>query len=474
MKHLLSLILLFSLLPATFAQDMASLRAKADSLYDAQVYHKATKAYDAFIAHDSSQAETFHRRGTCFLKDGLYVVAEKDFRRAIHLDSSYASPHYNLAEILLRREDLQGGLAHFRRFSQLEPTDPDGYMRMGILYAQLNQPDSLFRCIEQSYALDSSDWRVLQNAAGGYYAFDEYEKAAQMAARGLALYPEKTEFYSLAGDIYKALGQYDKAVACFDQAIEQFPNDSRWHNEKSSFQLLANTRQEVLVDGSLSSKRFLDIYSENTPQLDKWSQDEAHPYYFETLKKHFDNAPETLGLDEFFMLYYGSKLHDFKGGEKAGEQFKDELAGDDYAKDLETIRDFAASNPFDPELYYYEAVCHYELKDYEGFGKALGKYYGFMLGMMYTGDGELFESAYIVANVRDEYLIMDLLGLHVTEQSLSSHNGHHYDILKGSSAEEEMPREVHFNIDKHFESLGDLFGGDLGKGKKKKKKRKKK
>ena len=475
MKNLLALILLLAFLSPAFSQDLTTLLATADSLYEALAYPQAIKAYDAFLAHDSSQAEAFHHRGTCFLNEGMHAVAAKDFRQAIRLDPSYPNPHYNLAEVLEHQQDLPGALQHFKRFSELEPTDPDGFMRMGFLYAQAEQPDSLFWCIERAYEIDSSEWRILLSGAGGYFSFGELEKAEKMAVRGQALHPEREEFYSLLADIYKEMDQYDKVVASFEKAINQFPAESRWHNEKASTQLLANTKPAVLVDGKRSSKRFLNIFSENTPQLDKWSQDPAHLYHFNTLKNRFETAAETMSLDEYFMLYYGKSLQDgYSSFNFISKTLKEEITGEDYKKDLETVLAFQKDDPYNPELYYFEAVCHYELKDLPAFGRAIGHYYGFMLGMLYTGDGEMFESAYIVINPHDEYLIMDLLGLDVMAQSLLNHNGHTYDTLKGASEDGEMPAEIYFNIDKHFASLSNMFGGDSNKGKKKKKKRRKK
>jgi tetratricopeptide (TPR) repeat protein len=89
---------------SAFSQDRTALKEYADSLYMVDKYEMARKAYDAFIAHDSSNAQAFHRRGTSYLEADMLALAERDLRKATELDSLYANSYYNLGLIQNRQD----------------------------------------------------------------------------------------------------------------------------------------------------------------------------------------------------------------------------------------------------------------------------------------------------------------------------------------------------------------------------------
>lgn len=462
---LLALIFAFS---TAFSQDRTALKEYADSLYMADKYEMARKAYDAFIAHDSSNAEAFHRRGTSYLEAEMLALAERDLRKATELDSLYANSYYNLGLIHNRQDKFKEGLPYFLKFIELKPEDPDGYANAAVTYVYLDQPDSFDIYFQLAYKLDSANLSLLQVGASNYAYFEKYEQAAIYGEQGIALHPEDEELYSTLIDIYSEEDKYAKTLEIAEKARKQFPTDINWANEVALYRILNNTNPELLTSEEGKAEKFSHISSSKTTELNAWVNDSEGKYYYPSLLERFKNTPEKMGFDDYFMLYYGESEQDGYspyGASLEARTYREWMDTNDYEEALEKVNKALEDYPTSIDLNYYAASCYAELGELENFELAIQHYYGFALGILYTGDGLSFETALIVTATHDEYTIMDLIDLDVAGQSLVNHDGHVFDILTSGSDDE--VRKIHFNIDKPFATLGEMFGG-----KKKKKKRK--
>lgn len=68
------------------------------------------------------------------------------------------------------------------------------------------------------------------------------------------------------------------------------------------------------------------------------------------------------------------------------------------------------------------------------------------------GDGKSPQTAYQATSVREEYLVMERLGLQVRGQALMHDRGHHYDMLRGAPAKQPggPEQQVYFDISSFF------------------------
>ena len=72
---------------------------------------------------------------------------------------------------------------------------------------------------------------------------------------------------------------------------------------------------------------------------------------------------------------------------------------------------------------------------------------GIIDAILSSGDGHTPQTAYQVLAIREEYLLLDQLGLKPTGQALIKKNGHAYDRISAVRLSGDAPQDVFFNID---------------------------
>jgi hypothetical protein len=76
-----------------------------------------------------------------------------------------------------------------------------------------------------------------------------------------------------------------------------------------------------------------------------------------------------------------------------------------------------------------------------------------------SGDGRGFDTAFVVIDTREEYAVVEALGLRPTQQALMEGRGSKFDVLTVSHPETGQTAQMFFNIDLVF---GRGIGSELG------------
>jgi hypothetical protein len=79
---------------------------------------------------------------------------------------------------------------------------------------------------------------------------------------------------------------------------------------------------------------------------------------------------------------------------------------------------------------------------------------GLVDSIIRSGDGKSTEKAWVVINVHEEYVILRVLGLRPSEQSLLNKDGHAYDEMKVKNVEDGIEQTFYFNVDISMKHLG--------------------
>ncbi len=449
MKILPTLLPFLLALTLSWAQNPQALQQQADSLYEARSFEKALPAYADFLAQDSSSAEAYHRYGTCYLQLGQPLLAEKQLIKALGLNSAYAKSYYNLGLIRVKKEQYEEGLRFFKAFYQLEPQDPEGVYNIAFAYASLMQADSFDVYFQLGLALDQDMLYPYENGPDTYLFFGETAKAEALIEKGIARFPDQASMYEKAIFIYTQQDKMTQVLETYQRAKAQFPEELKWYHGVAISRVQANTAPEACITSANEAKRFRFI---SVPYLDQMSsslRDKKGLYFYPDLKKKWIKNPQKLALDEYFMLYYGHSQEaafDPAGASEAVSfaQFQDFFEGGLYEEALLALEEAMESAPFESSLHYWKASCLANMKAYDRFEMAIQHYYGLALGILHTGDGTSFETAYIVTYHSDKNTIMSLLGLEPSDIMEVEHEGQAFEIL--IDQEEEAERKVCFRV----------------------------
>jgi tetratricopeptide (TPR) repeat protein len=309
-------------------------------------------------------------------------------------------------------------------------------------------------------AINDAEFVLMQDSANlraiiilswsNYYLFD-YEKSFFYAEKGKLIDDTNLDFYSLIGLSLFYTKKYPEAISEFEKAIDLQPDKMDFYDYKIQSVLLKNTSTSILTDNLL----FKEINQKRITQLDEWVIDEKNKYYFPFLLNKFTNDNSLLGIDEYFMLYYGQVLQEgyepyLKSDLK--KMIRDEFSIGKYEETIKIASEILENDPFLIDAYQYIAYSYLYLKDYENYQKFMLPYHGFMSGIMATGIGDSTENAYIIASVTDEYSLLYFMGLFSSSQVLVEENGSYYDVLSAQDYYSNN-QEIYFNIDKPFSSF---------------------
>lgn len=329
---------------------------------------------------------------------------------------------------------------------------------------------TLFQYLD-AYAGREEDPRLNYKIASLYLRDDAYEKALPYALKAQELWPQNDEVHYVVARLYTYTKKNAFAIEALRKAIAIQP-------EKVYFmllnlnRLLLNTKAGVLNE----YREFNHITCKSIPEIEAWATDSTHPYYTPKLWEKFHADWSLLGLDEFFMLYFGQSVmpgyNPYLSNSEVTKELRELYKNDQHEAVVALGTKLFAQHPLDFNVNWYTAMSHYKLKQYVPYEKHMGLYRSLLLAITASGDGTKPETAYIIMRVSDEYEVLDFFGYQSSGQALIHHEGSSFDKLSGVDTETGENVEVYFNVDKPFNSLTKMFDGvDLDKKKSKKKKK---
>lgn len=215
----------------------------------------------AEVTTTNLEAYQHYFQGEQLLNHLSLAEAEKEFRQAIALDSTFGLAYYRLAytigwtlanehvatpylekaaqlidripgreRYLVRMEQArykEGFAAAFviaREMEQRYPNDKEAMFQIGDYAYHSNDFKTAVHYLERVFAIDSTSERVLLHLADLYGRIGEGEKLLRIALRSVATRPTAAS-YAMLGKAYMNLGQFEAALKPMQVAQELYPAD---------------------------------------------------------------------------------------------------------------------------------------------------------------------------------------------------------------------------------------------------------
>lgn len=129
------------------------------------------------------------------------------------------------------------------------------------------------------------------------------------------------------------------------------------------------------------------------------------------------------------------------------------LNAKDYKKAIEDADAVLAGAFVNMNAHFVEYVAYRELQNpvLSDFHKSV--FSGLLKSLTDSGDGKTEETAYVVISVDEEYVLLNVLGLHADKQDVEHDGGHSYDLLEAVDPQTHEPVKLYFNVDipfKHY------------------------
>ncbi|MFI4889467.1 MAG: tetratricopeptide repeat protein [Steroidobacterales bacterium] len=188
------------------------------------LWTEAASAYEAAIARQHDDAETYNLLGNCHRRRGAAGPAAAAYRRALELQPDSADAMSNLGSLLRERGDTDAALALLRGAVALRPAVSAYAVNLGITLCQRHEfaeAEAVLRAVAER---DPHDAEAAFNLAVALRGSGSLRAAADQHRRAIAIRPDYTDALINLGNVCKELGEYTQAAAAYDGALGTRPN----------------------------------------------------------------------------------------------------------------------------------------------------------------------------------------------------------------------------------------------------------
>jgi len=194
---------------------------------------KAVDYYKKALEIDSSYASAYSGLADCYAVDaggllGIGIEESKEktrtyARKALELDPSLTEPHSALAQLLwLHDWDLVGADREFRRALELNPNDATSLRRYAWVLPVMNKPDESIQRINQAMKLDPLSLITNMDMGALLYTTRNYEAAIEQCLKTLEMDPDNDYSRHWLAMSYRITGMNQKAISAWEK------NEDNW------------------------------------------------------------------------------------------------------------------------------------------------------------------------------------------------------------------------------------------------------
>jgi hypothetical protein len=180
------------------------------------------------------------------------------------------------------------------------------------------------------------------------------------------------------------------------------------------------------------------------------------PFYYNRIFERYTKNDTTLTMYEYWYLYYGYSFQEqyspyswnaYDDSLKYYFNLK-EISTSDFENMKALTRKIINDDPFNTRVMYLQSFACYNLKDTVESKKWIKKYNSIIETILSSGDGKTEESAMAVIYIRDEYEVLNALGLHFNgQQSLTQSKCDYLQVDKNDY----NLNGLYFNVNRLFE-----------------------
>ena len=200
--------------------DERATRQLASLLLDADRGSEAVALLEP-LAKRATSPEWSTMLGEAYTKMRDLPAAETACRAAVALQSDNPAARKCLGEALMLQEKYEGALEQYLRLSELEPTDPQHFLRLAMIYRRLGQLDKAEECLLRAKQDAPGSLEVIYNEALTYRAQGRFEDAIRVLSDAVAA-AKGTERPSTMAILYEQLGALFREVENYPAALETF------------------------------------------------------------------------------------------------------------------------------------------------------------------------------------------------------------------------------------------------------------
>lgn len=205
-------------------------------------------------------------QGKYYFNGGAYDLekAVKWYKAAAFVDDKSWIAHYQLARIYFIKNDLKTALAEIDKALAVDPKNKRAYYVRGLVDGYAKNYKASQDDFQKYVDYYQKEWAGYNDLAWAYYQDKEYQKAVDIALKGLEVAPDNPWLLNGLGVSYDALGEKEKGKAVLDK-VATLAKDMKaddWkkaypgNNPETAQWDLAHFRVDVSANLNLASNEF--------------------------------------------------------------------------------------------------------------------------------------------------------------------------------------------------------------------------
>ncbi len=162
-------------------------------------------------------------RGRLLTLKGRTAEAIQSIQEFVTANPNYAPGHLQLADAMLRNNDLAGALSVYRDYETRFSKDPRGSFMQGTLLLRQQKAAEARAAFERTLVVADNFFPAIEQLALLDLKTEQFDAAAKRVTGYLAANPKSAEAQLLLGGIYVTAKDYPKAEAALEAAITENP-----------------------------------------------------------------------------------------------------------------------------------------------------------------------------------------------------------------------------------------------------------
>ncbi|MFH0899809.1 MAG: tetratricopeptide repeat protein [Pseudomonadota bacterium] len=186
---------------------------------------EALTAYEAAVKNEPQSLVALNNVGVHYVNLGRHEEGRMHLERALAIKDN-ATTRLNLANALVSLKRATEAIAHLTRATELAPTSPDLFDRLGALQLANGKTEEAEKALRRSLELKQNPGTTV-TLAQAYQAQNRHDRAVEVLAALLKTQPDFTPATYALGVSLEALGAKDAALTAFQRVLRQPAADER-------------------------------------------------------------------------------------------------------------------------------------------------------------------------------------------------------------------------------------------------------
>jgi tetratricopeptide (TPR) repeat protein len=207
-------------------------------LTELQQFEEAQTTYERLIAEAPNYAAAHYNLANLLRRRNQNLAAIESYERAVCLNHAYLKAYLALGECQLEEKDLEGALKSYDHALRIEPTEVKAFNAKSRIYRDQKKYQEALAAAIVALTLDNQCAEAFYNRGTVFAILNKYEDALKDLEYAISLEPNYPEAFYNRGVVLTSLMRLDEAMESYDQTIRLAPNFPTAYWNKSLLHLM--------------------------------------------------------------------------------------------------------------------------------------------------------------------------------------------------------------------------------------------